>query len=180
MNNGNIAAEFGTCWLRPILYRERLSEGDGWACKGKCASNVDYYEVIGLGAIDQNDKSILNGNIMQHVAKGKDLGTIPKSHNLSLGPQLKKKKIKEDTGTHSEFRRIQFTRGRCCFTVYQLDPRWSSHRWSLFRRGPCPRSCPRRGAAAPGRDRAEEGTYPPYSQCHQHKHSQLRVCSYCR
>ena len=64
------------------------------ACKGKCASNVDYYEVIGLGAIDQNEKSILNGKIMQHAAKGKDLRTIPKSHNPRLGLQLKKKKNK--------------------------------------------------------------------------------------
>lgn len=92
--NGNIATEFCVCWLRPIMPREWLSEGDGWACKGKCASNVDYCEVIGLGAIDQNEKSILNGKIMQHAAKGKDLRTIPKSHNPSLGLQLKKTKSK--------------------------------------------------------------------------------------
>lgn len=71
-NNRNIAMEFGVCWLRPIVHREWLSEGDGWACKRKCASNVDYYEVIGLEAIDQNEKSILNGKIMQHAGKGKD------------------------------------------------------------------------------------------------------------
>lgn len=47
---------------------------------------------MGLGAIDQSEKSILNGKIMQHAAKGKDLGTIPKSRNPSLGMQLKKKK----------------------------------------------------------------------------------------
>lgn len=32
---------------------------------------------------------------MQHAAKGKDLGTIPKSRNPSLGMQLNKKKKKK-------------------------------------------------------------------------------------
>lgn len=57
-------------------------------------SNVDYYEVIRLGAIDQNEKSILNGKIMQHAAKGKDLRTIPKSRNLQLRAAIKEEKIK--------------------------------------------------------------------------------------
>lgn len=66
------------------MHREWLSEGDDWACKEKYISNVDGYEVIELGAIDQNKKTILNGKIMQHSAKGKDLRTIPKTYNPSL------------------------------------------------------------------------------------------------
>lgn len=54
------------------MHREWLSEGDDWACKEKYISNVDDYEVIELGAIDQNKKSILNEKNMQHLAKGKD------------------------------------------------------------------------------------------------------------
>lgn len=104
LNNGNIATESSECWLR-----EWLSERDGWACKRKCASNADCYEVMGLGAIDQSEKSILNGKIMQHASKGKDLGTIPKSCNPSLGMQLnrkKKMKIKVcwETGDRNAFR----------------------------------------------------------------------------
>lgn len=109
LNNGNIATESSVCWLRPIVHREWLSGRDGWACKRKCASNVDCYEVMGLGAIDQSEKSILNGKIMQHAAKGKDLGTILKSCNPSLGMQLnkgKKMKIKVcwETGDRNAFR----------------------------------------------------------------------------
>lgn len=76
------------------MHREWLSEGDDWACKEKYISNVDDYEVIELGAIDQNKKSILNEKIMQHLAKGKDLRTSPKSYSPSLENAIKEKILK--------------------------------------------------------------------------------------
>lgn len=64
------------------------------ACKEKYISNVDDYEVIELGAIDQNKKSILNEKNMQHLAKGKDLRTSPKSYSPSLENATKEKILK--------------------------------------------------------------------------------------
>lgn len=136
---------------------------------------------MGLGAIDQSEKSILNGKIMQHAAKGKDLRTIPKSRNPSLRMQLKKKKKRkykcvgrQETEKHSESR-IQITSGCCCFTRLQLDPQVDGPHLSLAQRG-ASRSSSTQAGQHRGRDTAGTCHDPRYPQ---HKHS-THVHSYSR
>lgn len=133
LNNGNIATESSVCWLRPIVHREWLSGRDGWACKRKCASNVDCYEVMGLGAIDQSEKSILNGKIMQHAAKGKDLGTILKSCNPSLGMQLNKGEKNENKSVLGDRRQkcIQRVEYKSCKDAAVLQANSWTLRWAV-------------------------------------------------